>query len=126
MSESRSLGQKWTKPELIVILDMYFNGHLTDSHDHDEITKCLGRYNRNTRSFHDGAVNQKLAEIKGYVEGTREPRHPGGSIIALIDEYQDDLGALRTAAIRSWRDVLRDYSGPVPQYVHDLLALEGQ
>lgn len=122
MSESRRLGQKWTEPELIVAVDMYFNGHLTDSHGHDEIAKCLGRYNPDTNSYNDGGVNQKLAEIKGYVEGTRQPRHPGSGLIALVDRYKDDRHGLRIAARSAWREILRDYTGQVPQYVQDVLA----
>lgn len=122
MSESRRLGQKWTEPELVVVVDMYFNGHLTDSHGHDEIAKCLGRFNSDTNSYNDGGVNQKLAEIKGCVEGTRQARHPGAGILALVDRYRNDLQSLRVAAVVAWRDILRGYTGQLPQYVQDILA----
>ncbi|HTS16040.1 MAG TPA: hypothetical protein VMP11_00550 [Verrucomicrobiae bacterium] len=121
MSESRRLGQDWTDPELIAVLDMYFNGHFTDSHGHDEFAKCLGRYNPNTNSHSDGAVNEKLAEIKGHIEGSRAHRHPGASLIALIDRYSDNHRALRVAAAEAWRDIVREYSGEPPSYVQDLL-----
>jgi hypothetical protein len=119
MSESRRLGQKWTEPELIVVLDMYFNGHLTDSHGHDEIAKCLGRYNPNTNSYSDGAVNEKLAEIKGYVEGSRAHRHPGNTIISLIGKHERDHTSLRARAITAWREILRDYRLKRKRYKHD-------
>lgn len=122
MSESRRLRQKWAVPELTAVLDMYFNGGLTDSHGHDEIAKCLGRYNPNTNSYCDGAVNEKLAEIKGYIEGSRAHRHPGNSIISLIGEYRNDHRALRVAAIAAWRGILREYDGLIPQYVQNLLT----
>jgi hypothetical protein len=122
MSASRRLRQKWTDQELIVVLDMYINGGLTDSHKHDAIARCLGRYNPNTRSFRDGAVNEKLAEIKGVLESSRAGRHPGGGIVALIDEYEDKDEALRADAIKAWRAICREYDGPIPQYVQDLLA----
>jgi hypothetical protein len=122
MSESRRLGQRWRDPELVVIVDMYFNGHLTDSHGHDEIARCLGRFNPDTNSYNDGGVNQKLAEIKGYVEGTRQARHPGTGILALVDRYRNDLPALRVAAVVAWRDTLTSYTGQLPRYVQDVLA----
>ena len=99
---------------------------MTDSHGYDDFARCLGRYNPDTNSYNDGAVNQKLAEIKGYAEGTRQPRHPGATIIILVDKYSRDRQALRVAATLAWRGVLRDYSGPVPQYVRDLLNSEGR
>jgi hypothetical protein len=122
MSESRNLGRKWTDPELVVVLDMYVNGGLTDSHKHDAIAKCLGRYNPSTRSFRDGAVNQKLAEIKGILESSRAGRHPGGRIVALINKYEGKHAALRADAIKAWREICREYDGRTPQYVQDLLA----
>ena len=124
MSESRRLRKKWTETELIVVVDMYFNGHLKDSHGHDEIAKCLGRYNPNTNSFNDGGVNQKLAEIKGYIQGTRQPRHPGGSIIGVVEQYRDNQCALRAAARAAWRSILSDFPRPVPQYIEDILAVK--
>lgn len=122
MSESRRLGRRWKEPELVVLVDMYFNGRLTDSHGHDNLARCLGRYNADTNSYNDGGVNQKFAEIKGYVEGTRRPRHPGKTIVALVDRYRDDHRALRVAARAAWPHILRDYSGPVPQCVRVVLS----
>jgi hypothetical protein len=98
---------------LVVVLDMYVNGGLTDSHNHNSLAKCLGRYNPNTRSHSDGAVNQKLAEIKGQVEASRAGRHPGGGILALIDKYKNNKAALRADAITAWREICRDYDGPI-------------
>jgi hypothetical protein len=122
MSESRRFKRKWTEPELTVILDMYVNGGLTDSHKHDAFAKCLGRYNPNTRSFSDGAVNQKLAEIKGILEASRSGRHPGGRIQQLIEKYRNRPAALRTDAVTAWRDICREYDGRPPQYVSNLIG----
>ncbi len=122
MFESRRLGQEWKESELIVVLDLYFNGSMTDSHGHDEYAKLLGRYNAGTDSFSDGGVNQKLAEIKGYIEQARKPRHPGENLIGLISRLSGDLPALCSRAAEGWREILQGYDGPVPKYIRDLLA----
>ena len=71
--ENRRYRHGWTDQELLIVLDLYFNRHETDSHGHEAVARCLGRYNANTRSYNDGAVNLKLSEIKGLVERSRMP-----------------------------------------------------
>jgi hypothetical protein len=44
MSESPRLRRGWNEAELIVTIDMYFNGGMTDSHGHDDIARCMGRF----------------------------------------------------------------------------------
>ena len=122
MNDSQRLGQEWSESELIVVLDLHFNGQLTDSHGHDEIARCLGRYNPKTSSFNDGSVNQKLAEIRGYLDNSRMPRHPGDSLVALIEKYRNDLTSLHRRAAAAWRSILRDYNGPLPQHVATLFG----
>lgn len=124
MSESSRRGQAWAEDELTLLLDMHFNGHLIDSHDHDDISRFLGRHNPGARSFQDGAVNQKLAEIKGEVEASRAGRHPGNMLIELIDKYESNHAALRVAAIAACRSICRWAEGPVPEYVARLLRSE--
>ena len=121
MSESRRLGSRWNRAELIVMLDMYFNERMRDSHGFDLISRCIGRYSAHTNSFHDGAVNEKLAEIIGIVErNRRRARHPGDLLYDLIEEYSVDHRTLRAAARRSWSEVLEGYRGPLPDFVRNL------
>lgn len=122
MSESRRLGARWTRAELTVMLDMYFNEGMRDSHGFDHVSRCIGRYSAHTNSFHDGSVNEKLAEIIGIVERHRRSRHPGDLILTLIEEYSGDHRALRTAARQSWAEVLDGYQGPLPDSVRDLMG----
>jgi hypothetical protein len=104
------------------MVDMYFNEGMRDSHGFDHISRCIGRYSAQTNSFHDGAVNEKLAEIIGIVERNRRSRHPGDLLLTLIEQYSKDHPALRTAARHSWVEVLQGYSGPLPDFVRDLIA----
>ena len=103
MNESNRLGKRWTETELIIVIDMFYNFQGRDSHGHDEVAKILGRYNPHAVRNHDGPVNEKLAEIKGYVDRRRQPRHPGSGMIALIDRYRNDPVSLRAAARVSHR-----------------------
>jgi hypothetical protein len=122
MSESRRLRRGWNEAELIVTIDMYFNGGMTDSHGHDDIARCIGRFNPNTASHNDGAVNQKLAEIMGYVERARRPRHAGERLVALVDRYRDKKSELHSAATAAWQSIVRDHDGPIPKYVREILT----
>ena len=121
MSESRRMGKEWTEEELTVVLDMYVNENLTDSHGHDEIARCMGRYNPTARSNKDGAINEKLAEIKGHKEATRRQRHPGNTLLSLMEKYDGKPAELRAAAIDAWKRILRGYEGAPPPYVRELL-----
>ena len=121
-SESHNLKKKWQAPELIVILDMYFNENMTDNHNHDEIAKSLGRYNSNTRSFNDGAVNQKLAEIQGLLDPSRVGRHPGRRLIDLVEKYGKNKSELRRDAIEAWREIIGKTHCIVPKFVQDILT----
>ena len=112
----------WNEAELIVTIDMSFNGGMTDSHGHDDIARCMGRFNPNTASYNDGAVNQKLAEIMGCVERARRPRHAGEKLMALVDRYRDNRNGLRGAATAAWQSIVRDYDGPIPEYVREIVA----
>ena len=120
--ENRRFRRGWTDQELLIVLDLYFNGHETDSHGHEAVARCIGRYNANTRSYNDGAVNQKLGEIKGLVERSRMPRHSGERIQRLVEEWGTRPRALRKAAAAAWREILQAYSGPIPPQVRDLMA----
>jgi hypothetical protein len=123
MSESSRLGKSWTTDELTLLFDMYVNGHLVDSHEHDEISRLLGRYNPNARSHRDRAVNQKLAEIMGQLDRTRARRHPGRKILALVDNCGGDRLGLRAAATAAARSIWQWAEGPVPEYVSGLLGV---
>jgi hypothetical protein len=120
MGDSSRLQMEWSDDELTIVLDMYFNGHFEDDHDYDDFARCLGRYSPSASTYKDGAVNQKLAEIMGYVERRRQSRHPGERLLSLIEKYSVDQGALRRAAIAAWRVVLRTYSGQVPPYAREI------
>ena len=122
MSENRRLRREWSEAEIVVTIDMYFNGGMTDSHGHDNIARCMGRFNPNTASYNDGAVNQKLAEIMGYVERARRPRHAGERLVALVDRYRDTKIELRSAATAAWQSIVRDHNGPIPKYVREIFA----
>jgi hypothetical protein len=123
VSESSRLRRTWSDDELVLFLDMYFNGHMTDSHNHDEIARFLGRYNPRANKYRDGGVNQKIAEIKGYVEPSRARRHPGRRMVALIRQYEHDHQGLRARAVRGCRTLLRRAEGPIPEYVARLLRV---
>jgi hypothetical protein len=82
----------------------------------------MGRFNPNTASYNDGAVNQKLAEMMGYVERARRPRHAGEKLMALVDRYRDNRNKLRCATTAAWQSIMRDYDGPLPKYVREILA----
>jgi hypothetical protein len=95
---------------------------LTDGHGHDEYAKLLGRFNPRTDTFNDGGVNQKLAEIKGYLEHSRRPRHPGEDLIELIGRYSGNSLALQAGATVAWSKLLIGYAGPLPEYILLLLS----
>jgi hypothetical protein len=78
--------------------------------------------NPNTASYNDGAVNQKLAEIMGYVERARRPRHAGEKLMALVDRYRDNRKKLRGATTAAWQSIVRDYNVPIPEYVREILT----
>jgi hypothetical protein len=122
MSESRRLRREWSEAEIVVTVDMYFNGGMRDGHGHDDAARCMGRFNPNTAWHHDGAVNQKLAEIMGYIERGRRPRHAGEKLMALVDRYRDKKSELRSAATAAWQGIVRDHDGPIPNYVKEILA----
>jgi len=122
MSESPRLRRGWNEAELIVTIDMYFNCGMTDNHGHDDIARSMGRFNPNTASYNDGAVNQKLAEIMGYVERARRPRHAGEKLMALVDRYRDNRKKLRGATTAAWQSIVRDYNVPIPEYVREILT----
>jgi hypothetical protein len=122
MNESRRLDSEWDDDELTVTIAMYFLGGLRDSHGHDEIARYMGRHNPNTRSYHDGAVNQKLSEIMGYVEHGRVPRHAGEKLMSLVDRYRNSHEELREAAVAAWRRIAAQSDGPTPPNVIELLS----
>jgi hypothetical protein len=122
--ENRRFRWGWTDQELLTVLDLYFNEHETDSHGHEGVARCMGRYNANTRSYNDGAINQKLSEIKGLVERSRMPRHSGERIQRLVEEWGSRQRDLRRAAIAAWRDILQTYSEPIPLQVRCLMGAE--
>ena len=121
MSKSRRLGSEWTEGELIVVLDMYFNEGMRDSHGFDEVAMCMGRYNASTNSYHDGAVNEKIAEIIGLVEFGRKPRNPGDLLASLVARFSTDLLALRVAARQSWPEILTGNTAGTPSFVNTVL-----
>jgi hypothetical protein len=122
MGESSRLQREWSDAELTVIIDMYFNGHFEDDHNLDDFARCLGRYNPRANTYHDGAVNLKLAEIIGHVRSDRQRRHPGDRMVTLIERYRDHLGELRNAARTAWKAVLDGHSGAIPECVRRILA----
>jgi len=125
MCETRNLQQRWTEDELVVVLDMYLNGGLRDSHGFDDIARFLGRYSPNTTSFHDGAINEKLAEIIGILEPpARGPRHPGSTLEGLVGRYNADHAALRARAVAVCRGIAAVYRGRLPGYIVGLLRDE--
>lgn len=122
MVEEQRLSCRWDEDELILVIAMYFIGHARDSHGYDEIARCMGRYNPATRSYRDGAINQKLAEISGYVERGREPRHAGEELMRLVDRYRNDPEGLRMAAACSWRNITAHSKAPIPTSILTLLG----
>lgn len=95
---------------------------MTDNHGHDDIARSMGRFNPNTASYNDGAVNQKLAEIMGYVEHDRRPRHAGERLMALVDRYRDKKSELRSAATAAWQSIVRDHDGLIPEHAREILT----
>jgi len=77
----------------MVVIDMYFNFQQTDSHGHDAVARCMGRYNAE-KERHDGAINEKL-----------------------VDLCWKDLNELRQSAKAAWQSILSDYGLPVPAEV---------
>jgi hypothetical protein len=121
MSENSRLFTRWTDNELILLLDLYYNGNRTDSHNHDDIARFLGRYNPQTGSNGDGSVNQKIGEIMGCVDASRVAMHPGRRIIALIDRFNGDTEAIRSAARDACRALCQHHEDPLPAYVVEIL-----
>jgi hypothetical protein len=121
MGASSRLRMAWTDDELTVIVEMYFQGNKRDGHGHDRIAAHMGRYNPNTRSHRDGAINQKLGEIMGYVNHGRVPRHAGERLMRLVDKYRDSPDELRKEAVAAWHRLAPGCFGPEPAYVSRLL-----
>ena len=121
MSVSGRLRQRWTDDELVIMLDLSLNHGFNDSHNHDAIAKCLGRYNANTNSHKDGPVNQKLSEIMSIVDSGRAKRHTGTKLTELAEKYEKNLRGLRKDAVKAWKNVLESHSGTVPSQVQRLL-----
>ena len=55
------------------MIDMYFDGDFKDGQNHEPIARILGRFNPAAPSHQDGGINQKLAEIMGYMKNERRP-----------------------------------------------------
>ncbi len=121
MNENRRFRREWLEQELIIVIDMYYNFLKKDSHGYDAVARCMGRYNP-AKARHDGAINEKIAEIKGYVERSRKERHPGAALFQLVDQYRNNLIVLRRAAKAAWQSILHDYGGPVPAEVRQYVS----
>lgn len=121
IKESRLYG-RWDDDELILVIGMYFLRDNRDSHGYDEIARWLGRYNPATRSYRDGAINQKLAEISGYDKRGREPRHAGEKLMRLVDRYRADPEELRKAATRARNHISARSDQPIPPSISTLLG----
>jgi len=39
-----------------------------------------------------------------------------------VDRYRDKKSELRSAATAAWQSIVRDYDGPLPKYVREILA----
>ncbi len=121
MNESRRFRREWLEQELIVVIDMYYNFRQTDSHGYDAVARCMGRYNP-AGARHDGSINEKIAEITGYVEKSRKERHPGAALFELVDRHRNNRNELRRAAKAAWQSILHDYGGPVPAEVRQYVS----